>query len=81
MKKYFYTDYFENKVLKKRPYLQKNWCVQVVENPIQREDQPEDQRIRFWGIIDEMGGRFLRVVTLEDSVTIHNAFFDRRFKI
>ena len=42
MKKYFYTDYFENKVLKKRPYLQKNWCVQVVENPIQREDQPED---------------------------------------
>ncbi len=25
-------------------------------------------------------GRFLRVITLEDRVTIHNAFPDRRFK-
>jgi hypothetical protein len=25
-------------------------------------------------------GKFLRVVTLEDKVTIHNAFLDRRFK-
>ena len=24
--------------------------------------------------------RFLRVVTLEDGETIHNAFFDRRFR-
>ena len=25
-------------------------------------------------------GRYLRVITLEDKVTIHNAFPDRRFK-
>ena len=28
----------------------------------------------------ELEGRFLRVITLEDQVTIHNAFPDRRFK-
>ena len=28
----------------------------------------------------ELEGRFLRVITLDDKVTIHNAFLDRRFK-
>lgn len=28
-----------------------------------------------------MGGRYLRVVLLSDSETIHNAFFDRGFKL
>jgi hypothetical protein len=28
-----------------------------------------------------LDGRFLRVVTLEDRVTIHNAFPDRGFKL
>ena len=27
-----------------------------------------------------LGGRILRVVTLADRVTIHNAFFDRGFR-
>ena len=35
---------------------------------------------RFWAEIHELEGRYLRVVTLEDKVTIHNAFPDRRFK-
>jgi len=34
----------------------------------------------FSGKIPEFEGRFLRVVTLEDKITIHNAFPDRRFK-
>jgi len=38
-------------------------------------------RFRFWGIIDELGGRVLRVVTLEDRKTIHHAFPDRGFKL
>lgn len=42
------------------------------------EVQP-DARIRFWSIVPEMGGRVLRVVTLEDGETIRNAFFDRNF--
>jgi hypothetical protein len=26
------------------------------------------------------GGRYLRVVLLSDALTVHNAFFDRRFE-
>jgi hypothetical protein len=37
-------------------------------------------RYRFWAPIAELGGRYLRVVTLADMVTIHNAFPDRGFK-
>lgn len=36
-------------------------------------------RYRFWAAIPELGGRYLRVVTLEDKVTIHNASPDRGF--
>jgi hypothetical protein len=31
-------------------------------------------------MVDEIEGRILRVITLEDKKTIHNAFPDRRFK-
>ena len=79
MKKYKFTNYFENEVLVKRPYLKKEWCICVIENPIKIEAQ-ENNRFRFWGIIEEFGNRFLRVITLEDKITIHNAFPDRRFK-
>ena len=79
MVEYGFTDYFENEVLRKRPYLKKEWCIRVCENPIKIEPQ-EHNRFRFWGEIEELGGQVLRVVTLEDRVTIHNAFPDRRFK-
>jgi hypothetical protein len=74
------TDYFENEVLRKRTYLKKEWCIQVIKNPIKVEPQ-EHNRFRFWGKIEEFEGRILRVITLEDKKTIHNAFPDRRFKI
>ena len=76
---YKFTEYFEKEVLRKRPYLKKEWCVRVMENPLKSEPQ-EDNRFRFWGRIDELEGRFLRVITLRDKQTIHNAFPDRRFK-
>jgi hypothetical protein len=79
MKTYGYTDYFENEVIRKRPYIKKEWCIQVLENPIKSEKQ-EDNRYRFWAPLDELDGRYLRVVTLEDKITIHNAFLDRSFK-
>jgi len=78
--KYRFTPYFENKILRKRPYLRKEWCIRVIGNPIKVEPQ-EDNRFRFWGKIEEFEGKILRVITLEDKITIHNAFFDRRFKI
>jgi len=34
----------------------------------------------MWGRIIDAGGKFLRVVVLEDGETVHNAFFDRDFK-
>ncbi len=79
MNEYGFTDYFENEVLRKRPYLRKEWCIRVIENPLKMEPQ-EHNRFRFWGTIDELEGRILRVITLEDKKTIHNAFPDRRFK-
>ncbi len=79
MRSYRFTAYFENEVLRKRPYLRKEWCIQVIENPLKSEKQ-ENNRYRFWGIVKEFGPRALRVVTLEDRTTIHNAFLDRRFK-
>jgi hypothetical protein len=80
MPTYRFTRYFEEQVLKKRPYLKKEWCIAIVENPIKSEPQ-EHNRYRFWGKVSELDNRILRVVTLEDKVTIHNAFPDRRFKL
>ncbi|MGD0276956.1 MAG: hypothetical protein ABSB79_13045 [Syntrophales bacterium] len=76
---YRFTDYFENEVLRKRPYIKKEWCIRIIENPLKVEPQ-ENNRFRFWGIVGDLEGRILRVVTLEDKKTIHNAFPDRGYK-
>ena len=76
------TRYFEEQVLRKRPYLQRSWCLDALATPIRREVQA-DGRIRFWRPIafaNEAKPRFLRVITLEDGETVHNAFFDRGFR-
>jgi len=74
------TRYFEEQVLRKRPYIRREWCERIVAHPIRREVQP-DGRVRYWGVVDEFGGRVLRVVTLADGETILNAFPDRDFKL
>ena len=79
MDEYKFTEYFEKEVLRKRPYLKKEWCIQIIKNPLKVEPQAHN-RYRFWGVIDELEDRVLRVVTLEDKMTIHNAFPDRGFK-
>lgn len=79
MTSYCFTEYFEAQVLRKRPYLKKEWCIAAVQNPIRCEPQ-ERNRFRFWAAIPELDGRYLRVVTLADKVTIHNAFPDRGFR-
>ncbi len=79
MTEYRFTDYFENEILRKRPYIRKEWCISTVGSPVRTEEQ-DNGRYRFWARIPEYGDRYLRVVTLADRVTIHNAFFDRRFK-
>ncbi len=72
------TAYFREQVLVKRPYLKIEWCMAVLENYVEREIQ-QDGRIRFWGYVDELSGKPLRVVTLEDGLTLHNAFPDSGF--
>lgn len=73
------TDYFCNDVLIKRPYIKVEWCEQAVRSPVRQVTQEEDGRIRHWIFVEELG-RYLRVVTLEDGMTLHNAFPDRRFQ-
>jgi hypothetical protein len=72
------TRYFREQVLRKRPYLRLEWCIQIVDNPLRRETQPEG-RIRCWGYVPQLS-KYLRVVTLADGRTIHNAFPDRDFE-
>ena len=55
------------------------WIQRVIEQPLRQEIQ-EDGRIRRWGRVAEAEDRVLRIVLLADGETVHNAFFDRRFK-
>ena len=76
------TRFFEEQVLRKRPYIERSWCETALAAPLQRVVQ-SDGRIRFWTemlVPGESATRVLRVVTLEDGETIHNAFFDRNFR-
>jgi hypothetical protein len=77
---YAFTHYFESKVLPKRPYLTKEMCIKVIESHERKEMQEDGERLRFWAKSDALDGRYLRVVTLADERTIHNAFPDRGYK-
>jgi hypothetical protein len=72
------TPYFEERVLGKRPYMKTEWCELALERPEHREIQP-DGRIRHWIFVPELR-HYLRVITLGDGETVHNAFPDRNFK-
>jgi len=76
------TPYFEEQVLRKRPYLVGMAFATILAAPLRRSVQPEG-RIRWWGrVVDPRDGRerILRVITLDDGETVHNAFFDRSFR-
>ena len=73
------TKYFE--AIRSRPdrvIISDDWIKRVIQAPEKQEVQA-DGRIRLWGKVPEMEGRYLRVVLLSDRKTVHNAFFDRRF--
>lgn len=73
------TAYFD--FVRTRPdriFIRDEWIQRVIDEPLYEEIQ-EDGRIRRWAAIDELDGRYLRVVLLEDGETVHNAFLDRRF--
>lgn len=61
-----------------RAMIKIEWIQHVIEHPIKEVIQ-QDGRIRCWAPIDEMNGKYLRVILLPDGETVHNAFFDRTF--
>ena len=62
-----------------RKVIDMSWIQGVMDHPTHRHVQA-DGRIRLWAPVAENEGRYLRVVLLEDGLTVHNAFFDRGFK-
>ena len=73
------TDYF--KYTKQRPdraRIRDPWIEQAMQHPVAEKIQA-DGRVQRWAFIAEEQ-RYLRVVLLEDRETVHNAFFDRRFR-
>ena len=55
------------------------WLERAITNPL-REQIQVDGRTRRRVRIEEMEGRYLRVVLLPDGEAVHNAFFGRRFE-
>ena len=75
-----FTKYFlETRKRDDRKEISIEWIDSVISNPVHEKVQ-NDGRIRLWKKIEEADGRYLRVVLLSDRETVHNAFFDRRFK-
>jgi len=72
------TNYFNEFASQKHPGIRLEWIEQVLADPVKREVQTND-RISSWRNIEEAEGRVLRVITLGDGETVHNAFFDRNF--
>jgi hypothetical protein len=76
------TRYFAEQVLRKRPYLSTKQFGAILTAPLRRSVQ-SDGRVRYWRqVTDPRDGqrRVLRIVTLDDDETIHNAFFDRGYR-
>jgi hypothetical protein len=72
------TRYFDDFASQKHPEVEREWIGYVLANPVKVEKQPNG-RLSYWSNIEEAKGRALRVITLEDGKTVHNAFFDRNF--
>ncbi len=68
------TRYFEEQILRKRPYLRREWCERALRRP-ERIEVEGDDRVLYWISVDELA-RPLRVVTLGDGKTVHDAYPD-----
>lgn len=74
------TDYFKSiRTRPDRAIITDEWILFTMEHP-EGEAIQQDGRIRRWAKVGEKRDRFLRVILLADSETVHNAFFDRRYK-
>jgi hypothetical protein len=74
------TKYFQaTRIRPDRETIKDEWIAHVIRHP-EKEHTQTDGRIRRWARIEEMEGRYLRVILLPDGETVHNAFFDRGYK-
>ena len=62
-----------------RAWIEIAWIEHVVANP-SREQIQSNGRVRRWGTVPELNGRYLRVVLLADGEPVHNAFVDSRYQ-
>lgn len=62
-----------------RARIKDEWIERALRTPLATEVQT-DGRVRRWIWVEE-ARKFLRVVTLPDGETVHNAFFDRDFRV
>lgn len=73
------TEYFKyTRSRSDRENIKDEWIQFVIDNPEKTVIQP-DGRYKKWAKINEVE-KYLRVILLEDGETVHNAFFDRRYK-
>jgi short subunit dehydrogenase-like uncharacterized protein len=74
-----FTQYFEyTRERGDRKDIKLEWIEFVFYHPTFEVIQ-SDGRIKKWAYITEVD-KYLRIIVLEDSLTVHNAFFDRSFK-
>ena len=75
------TQYFHHtRVRPDRVGIKDEWILQTIRNP-ETEEIQSDGRIRRWARIPDFENRALRVILLEDGLTVHNAFFDRDYEV
>ena len=73
------TQYFlYTKLRPDRIRIKEEWILRAINEPIKTEIQ-SDGRIRKWIKVPEEE-KYLRVILLPDGETVHNVFFDRKYK-
>ena len=79
MKSFPRTQYFDHTRSRlDRSLIEDEWILRAIQAP-EHERVQTDGRIRRWRKIPEFENKALRVILLEDGMTVHNAFFDRDF--
>jgi hypothetical protein len=63
-----------------RAIIRDEWIECAIQKAV-KEIIQADERIRRWAQIQEVDGKYLRVILLPNGETVHNALFDRSFEL
>ena len=79
MKSFPRTQYFDHtRSRPDRSLIEDEWILRAIQAP-EHERVQTDGRIRRWRKIPEFENKALRVILLDDGMTVHNAILDRDF--